>query len=74
MSLFRHSAKRVLIIIKLNKMKKLELNQMENVEGGSNPFGVKVGCAFVALALAFGLGTGPFGGFAAGIACAAITS
>jgi hypothetical protein len=57
-------------------MKKLELKQMENLQGGkssySSAFGVKVGCGFVAFA--FALATGPFGGFAAGIACSAITS
>ena len=49
------------------------LKQMENVQGGRySAFGIKIGCGFVALA--FGLATGPFGAFAAGIACSAITS
>ncbi len=53
-------------------MKKLELNQMETIEGGTTDstkcrYGVMIGCGFVSLA--FGLGTGPFGGVLAGAAC-----
>ena len=51
-------------------MKTLDLNQMENYSGGNScDWGVLIGCGFVGLA--FGLGTGPFGGALAGFACKA---
>jgi hypothetical protein len=48
-------------------MRKLEMSEMEMIQGGGCSFGVSIGCAFVALA--FGLGTSPWGGFVAGLAC-----